>query len=351
MREAAGLTVRALADAIGRDHGHLSRIERGQREASPAIVAAYQAACQGSLDDVRRRAFLAAGAALPAALAMPLGPVRVGAAEVDAIRALALDMELSNPLALHAAEAALQRAAAMLHARVSPAVAPRLAEAVALLADRVGWGQHEAGQDASSTLGYAHRTAQRGDDVDLHAHALLDLAVATLDSRVALATLDHALDGKVQGAERVNLHAVAARRAAVINPRAAREHLARALDIEPTPGTREWSAQITSSRGHLDAIVGFACHAVGHQDAGRRLTAAVAGLEGRRKRTRARCHARLAGLSLVGADPSDARDHLHLALTSRRSVQVTNDLRAFAVTARQVGRPDLARLAERAPHN
>ena len=74
--------------------------------------------------------------------------------------------------------------------------------------------QHEAGQDASSTLGYAHRTAQRGDDVDLHAHALLDLAVATPDPQVALPTLDHALDGNVQGAERVNLHAVDARRAA-----------------------------------------------------------------------------------------------------------------------------------------
>lgn len=167
----------------------------------------------------------------------------------------------------------------------------------------------------------------------------------------ALATLHHALHGKVQGAERVNLHAVAARRAAVINPRAAREHLARALEIEPTPGTGKWTAQITSSRGHLDAVIGFACHAVGHEDASPRLTTAVDGLEGHRKRTKARCHARLAGLSLVGGDPNQATDHLHQALAARRSVQVANDLRAFAVTARQVGRPDLARLAERAPQN
>jgi hypothetical protein len=59
----------------------------------------------------------------------------------------------------------------------------------------------------------------------------------------------------------------------------------------------------------------------------------------------------LAGLSLVGGDPTEATHHLNLALASRRSVRVTNDLRAFAVTARQVGRPDLARLAERAPQN
>jgi hypothetical protein len=306
---------------------------------------------------MKRRRLLAAGAAVPV-LAMTDGlpaltnhaPIaRVGWPEVAAIHQLALDLELSHPLALGAAESALQRAAAMLHARVRPDVLIGLHEAVALLADRVGWGQYEAGHDATAALSFAQRTARRGNDSALVAHAMLDIAVSTPDPRLAVATLEHALTEKVSGAERVNLHAVAARRSAIHDRRAAREHLAHALDLNPTPAENEWSNRITSAAGHLDAIIGFACHTVGHDDAETRLRTAVARLAPVRGRTRARCHARLASIALVGGDATGAEAHLRLVSQARRSRLVASDLRDFAVTARQAGRPDLARQAERAP--
>lgn len=347
MREAAGIGIRELAVAIGRDRGHLSRVERGDRDPTPAIVAAYKEALAGTLDDMRRRTFLAAGAAVPLAGLMAAAPVRVGASEVAAVRSLALDLDLTHPWALDIAETALHRAAGLLQARVRPEIAPSLAEAVALLADRVGWARFEAGRDAASTLGFAQRTAQRGDDAGLHAHALIDLAVSSRDARVAVATLDHALTGPVAGAERVNVHAVAARRAAGHDPHAAREHLAQALDIEPVAAGSDWAERITSAPGHLDAIVGFAAYAVGHAVARERLTYAVEKLGDRRKRTLARCHTRLAGLALADGDRDAVDQHLGVALGSRRSVSVAGDLRELASRARRLGHPDVARLAAR----
>ena len=359
LREGAGVTLRTLADAVGRDVGHLSRVERGHRDPTPALVAAYQDALRGTLEDMERRRLLAAGAAaaglaltdaLPALVAGDAAPVRVGLAEVAAIRSLALDFDLGSPFALHVAEAALQRAAALLHAQVRPEVAPSLHAAVALLADRVGWAQLEAGRDPFGTLAFAQRTAARGDDADLHAHALLDLAVSTVDPRVAVATLEHGLSGPVAGAERVNLHAVAARLAAKYDRKAAVEHLAQALDTQPTAGGSEWAQRMTAAPGHLDAIAGFACYAVGHEQAGERLAGALVqfGEEGR-QRTRARCHVRLAGLALVVGDEDGGGAHLRRALSLRRSTLVGHDLRALASVARSAGRDDLARLAVQAP--
>lgn len=347
MREAAKVGLRELAVAIGRDRGHLSRVERGEREATPALVAAYEAAlARGTLDDMRRRSLLTAGAALPVLAATGGATVgRVGAAEVAAVRSLALDLDLAHPFGLSAAEAALRQAAAMLHAKVSPGVMIELHESVALLADRVGWGQHEAGRDASSTLMFAHRTAERGNDRALGAHVLLDLAVHNTNVPEALATLEYALTGGVSGAERANVHAVAARRAAAYDARLAHEHLAHALDVEPVPASGEWSQRITDAPGHLDAIVGFACYATGHPYAKRLLTRAAASLAPNRQRTRARCHIRLAGLALQARDEDGATTQVQRAIALRRSTMVAADLQTFARQARAAGRAELARLA------
>lgn len=346
MRERAGAGLNELARAIGKDRGHLSRVERGERDATPALVAAYQAALTpGTLEDMRRRSMLAAGAALPVlTLTGGAASTRVGAAEVAAVRSLALDMDMSHPLGLDAAETALQRAAGMLHARISPLVAHDLHEAVALLADRVGWGRFEEQRGAESVLTFAHRTAQRGQDAALHAHTLLTLAVTTSSAPTAVATLEYALAGTVRGSERANLHAVAARRAATYDKRLAREHLERAFDVEPTPVGSEWATRLVETPGHLDAIVGFACYAVGHPDAKQRLTRAVAELAPNRQRTRARCHIRLAGLALDAGDDDEATTQVQQAISLRRSTTVTADLQAFARQARAAVRDELARM-------
>lgn len=345
LRLAAGLSLGQLAQAIDRDRGHLSRVERGERDATPALVDAYRTAISGlTVEDVRRRDLLAAGAALPV-LAVTDAPRRVGAAEVTAVRSLALDLDLTHPLAVYAAQSALSQASAMLHAQMTPTTRASMRAAVALLADRVGWGMLETGQDPTNTLSYAQRLAEVAEP-ELRAHALLDLAVATPDPWTALATLQHALAGPVAGAERVNLHAVAARVAAPIDPRVARDHLARALDTEPTPSTADWAQQITSSGGHLDAIVGFACHATDHPDALVRLQSALYHIGSHRRRTRARCHVRMASLAVRAGGRDQAMGHVEIA-RQQRSELVRRDLGALASEARALGAHELAALASR----
>jgi hypothetical protein len=160
--------------------------------------------------------------------------------------------------------------------------------------------------------------------------------------------MEHTLAGGVAGAERINVHAVAARRAAAYDRRAAGDHLARALDIEPTPAGSEWAERITCAPGHLDAIVGFAGYALGHPGADARLLRAVHALDARRGRTRARCHARLAGLAVLGGDDDAAAAHVDQALKSKRSVLVSTDLHTFAALARQANQHALAELAGQA---
>jgi transcriptional regulator with XRE-family HTH domain len=348
MREAAGISLRDLAAAIGRDRGHLSRVERDERKPTPALEVAYREAVAGTVNDVRRRAFLAAGTALPVlALADTPAPKLVGEPEVAAVRALALDLDLSHPFAVATARAALQRAVAMLHGRVRPAIKPSLHAAVAMLADRVGWGLFEVGRDPAAALALAHRTARTGDDPDLAAHALIDLAVTTGEPAPARAALSAP---RVSGAQRVNLGAVAARLTARHDPAAAREHLARALDTAPEAGPDGWAARMVTVPGHLDAIVGFAGYATGHPEARARLAAAVEHLGAHRHRTRARCHVRLAGLALRDGDDTATVAHLDATREARRATTVVRDLRAFAAEANATGRRDLARYAVTANH-
>jgi hypothetical protein len=352
LRVDAGLTLAVLARLIGRDKGHLSRVERAQRPAGRDLVSAYQGACRpATLDDVRRRDLFAA-AAIPAAVALTgaVGPPqRVGPPEVAAIRSLALDLDLSHPLTIHVAQNALQRAVLMLKARVSPAVKYELPEVVSLLADRIGWGLLETGQDPANTLAFAHNLAQQGRDPDLRAHTLLDLAVASTDPRLAVTTLEHALAERTSSAERVNLHAVVARIAARHDLRTARRHLAQAMSIEPEPGQGVWTTQsqitVSTAAGHLDALVGFAAFATGHAAAYELLTSAVDRLGPLRRRTRARCHVRLAGLAMREHENELTLSHLEATQQARKSSMLVRDLRSFAADARAAGRVELERAA------
>lgn len=297
------------------------------------------------MEDVNRRRFLAAAAAtLPAALAGEV-PAMVGASDVAAVRDLALTMDLTTPFAVGTAHVALQRALGMLSARATTAVAADLNTAVALLADRVGWGMHETGHDARETLLLAQRLAGRGTDPDLQAHALLDLAVATPDPKEAVATLDHALTMAVSGGERLNLMMVAARRIARTDHQFAMEYLRAAADMEPTPVGQPWAGKCTDAPGHLDAVIGFANYAVGSIGAGAVLQRALDALPSTRRRIRARCHTRLAAIALRNDDETAAATHVWHAIHAPQSTMVRADLRSFAKVAKTLGYRDLSAMA------
>jgi hypothetical protein len=344
MREHATpkISVREMARLIGVSKTQLSAVELGHRPATPFLITAYrQAITAGSVEPVKRRS-LAPLAAAVAASAAGATPARVGAPEIASVHSLALDLDLTHPFAVDVAEVALARARTMLGAQVRSALRPALHTAVGLLADRVGWGMLEVGRDPVGALTMAQQVAAGGDDPDLRAHALLDLAVATADPHRALEILDYALQLPISTAELVNLHAVAARRAAKVDPRRASEHLAQAQDTDPQRGSGEWSARITSSPGHLLAIIGFASFATAHPQAREQLTEALGRLSSRRGRTQGRCHARLAVLAIADRDPDTAEYHLTSALTGPRSRLVTSALAAVARAARDAGYDDLA---------
>jgi hypothetical protein len=183
------------------------------------------------------------------------------------------------------------------------------------------------------------------------AHTFFNETKATPDSRVALATLDHALDGKVQGAERINPHAVAARRAAVIHPCAAREHLARAVDIEPTPGTgsgqprspaRADTSTPSSASPATPSATRTPADALPQRSSGSKIARSAPGHAATR-----------AWPDRLSSAETRTRPRTICTRPSRRVAQSRSrtTVGAFAVTERQVGRPDLARLAERAPQN
>src|SRR5436305_3801263 len=41
-REAKGVGIRVIANAAGRDRGHLSRVEKGERDPTPALINIYE---------------------------------------------------------------------------------------------------------------------------------------------------------------------------------------------------------------------------------------------------------------------------------------------------------------------
>lgn len=350
MREAAGLTLRELASLIGRSYSHLSKVESGRREITDALIRAYRDACNGgTVEDVNRRQFMATSAI--AAGGVPLLrlsdlPLMVGGTEVQAVRKLALGLNMNDRWTLSVGRAALRRAVGLMDRRVSTALGPPLRAAVALLADRVGWAEHELGEDPRQALHMAITLGHQADDPDIQAHAYIDLAVATPDVTRALAILDKALEIPVlTPAERINVLAVAARRAKPLGLRAGLRYLNQAMAIAPEFSTVDWAQAVTSAPGHLHAMMGFAGHALGHAEAPEWLRTAVAELPEDRRRTRARAHARLAAVALGQGDAEAALRHVRHSRTAPQSTMVRRDLGVFARQAEVLGYPDLAELA------
>ncbi len=369
--------------------GHLSRVERGQRPVTPALVRAYEitlgvpvAATSATnsddpdadtFEDVKRRSLLSsiAAASVGAAALEPLArlfdgftespPAYVGLTEVEAVER-ATDLYMSVDLARHGAMAAamargaLRWAVSLTERRMAPDLRERLFSATGLLADRLGWATFDAGTPprAMQLLTFALDSAARGPDRDLRAHIMLDLSTVLTDMgrpsdgveilRMALG------DERISSAEQANLHAVAARHCAAAGDRAAGlRHVERAEAAlsRGTPALAPaWARHITVSPGHHDSALGLALFALGEDDRAReRLTAAMSTLDPERTRTGLRCLTRLAILDIRAGnyDEGEAKARRAAAEASGvTSARISADLRMLVRTAEQYGKHDLA---------
>lgn len=387
-REDCGVGLGALAQLIGRDKGHLSRVERGDREATPALIADYERALDtviaatgpladkadaGDTDDVRRRDFLSlvaaasvgAGASDPVmrlldGLDSPL-PSRVTVGEVEAVEHatdlyMSMDLARSGDLAATMARSCLRWAAGLLDQSMTDPVRDRLSSAVGLLGDRLGWALYDSGdkRTASRLLTAALNHAARGPDRDLRAHVMLDLSSVLTDAGRAdngVETLRLALgDERMSSAERANLHAVCARHCAAAGQLdAGLRHVSLAEDTlaRVDPGLApEWARRITYSPGHHDSALGLALFALG--DASRahlRLSAAVDALDAKRTRTGLRCRTRLAVLHLRDGDRTGGETHARYVLrdvAGVTSTRVRSDLVMLRQAATSSGARELA---------
>ncbi|GHE38595.1 hypothetical protein GCM10017673_46210 [Streptosporangium violaceochromogenes] len=389
LRESQGLSLDALAGEIKVSKGHLSRVERGNRPVTPALVLAYQrtfgvlvAATRedseppptDTVDNMRRRTLLGsiAAASMGAAALESLNrlfdglpdppPGNVGLSEVNAVEnatRLYMETDLSghSHIATAMAHGALSWATSLLDRNMSPAIRERLFSAVGLLADRLGWATYDAGKpsQAIQLLTFALNSTAQGDDRDLRAHVMLDISTVITDMgrpSDGVEVLRMALgDERVSPAEQANLHAVAARHCAAAGDRkAGLRHISRAenaLERESeVAGAPEWAHRITVSAGHHDSALGLALFALGEDDRAKvRLTSAIEKLGSGRTRTGLRCLTRLAALDIRSGDRDQGQAKALQAAAKAadiHSTRVTADLRMVISTARRHGMHDLA---------
>lgn len=396
LRTRAGLSLGRLAGVIGVSAGHLSRVERGDREVTPSLLHRYEVATglllsghglpetpdagtpeMGNVDDMKRRGLLSviAAASVGAAGGEPLTrlldglaalpPSRVGLSEVEAVEAaadLALRMDLSKGggAAVAMARGTIEWAVKLRDQPMAATTRERLGSAIGLLADRLGWATYDQGQPERATrlLTFALDSAARGADRDLRAHTMLDLSAVFADlgrPRDGVEILRLALgDERVSAAERANLHAVAARHCAAAGDVAAGlRHIALAEETltgaaaSPTGDVPAWARHITVSPGHHDSALGLALFHLGEDRRAReRLTSALAVLGGNRTRTGLRCLTRLAVLRVKDGDRDGGADQARHAVAQAAdvpSMRVAKDLRMMIDHLRECGMTDLAR--------
>jgi len=382
-RQRQGFSLDDISAQTGISKGHLSRIERGQRPATPDIIRRYEQVLgcpvaatlpgleAGTVDDVKRRQLLASIAAASVGAAAPeldriidtppTPPARVGLGDVEAVEqaarlCMSVDLTGNGRMIAAMARGALEYAHGLAEGRMTDTVRQRLATATALLADRLGWAVFDSGQAprAVGLLTYALNVAANGPDRDLWAHTMLDLSsvLAHMGRPAdAVETLRLALgDERVSSAEVANLHAVAARHSATAGDVAGGlRHVERALEAlgrDQPADAPDWAQQITYAPGHHDAALGLALAALGQDERARaHLSAALDRLPSGRTRTSLRCIIRLAALDLRAGDRDGARQRAEQALqraAAVRSTRITADLAMLAREAAEHGARDLA---------
>ncbi|MDH2425477.1 hypothetical protein [Sphaerisporangium sp. TRM90804] len=282
------------------------------------------------------------------------------AVEAAADLYMRMDLARGGNGAMAMARGALEWAVRLQGQPMSDATRERLASAIGLLADRLGWATYDQGQiePATKILTFALDCSARGADRDLRAHTMLDLSVSFADigrPHDGVEILRLALgDERISSAERANVHAVAARHCAAAGDRQAgvrhiglaQEALARA---EPAVAP-DWARHITVSPGHHDSALGLALYELGdHTRAHERLAAALERLGEGRTRTGLRCLTRVAVLRMREGDLEGGASQARRAVAQSsgvRSTRVARDLQMMIDGVRRCGMADLARELE-----
>lgn len=394
LRRAAGVGLRRVASSsrVPVSDGHLSRVERGIRSVTPAIVTAYERALRvrvsdalarrgrggGPFDGAQRQAFTSAVATvavggpsgepperlLAAGVSTTPAPARVGAPEVAHVEQAAamvrdLDRQYGGGSAWQVAGGPLRWAVRLRAATMSDQVRERLETAVGSLAATAGWAAVDAGrQEAARALfTLALDGAVRARDADLRARVLAEVGaqfnhLGYPDDCLTIVRLADG-DERVGPAVRHLLHGVKARAyAGKMDAHGSQRHLERAEEIAATvtPSTvPEWwgeflPAQATAVTGQAAAEVAHLSGTDGDQaDAHKCLLQAVDGLHAAgRSRTAALCLISLARLFLRNGDREQA------ACWARQAADAVDGLRSERVerALEQLWAPEPARHLE-----
>jgi transcriptional regulator with XRE-family HTH domain len=392
LRKRAGLGLADVARVARCSVGHLSRVETGQRDVTPALINAYEVATHQKIDaavnggdalilgSMRRRDLLALIASASVGSLEPSEPLsrlvdglpveaprHVGQAEVaivlEAVDFLTqLDLRYGGGRVAAFGSSTLRFAAGMLHGTfASDDVRDQTYAAVAALADRLAWSRYDSGDlvGANWLLTYALAVAAKSPDRDLWGHVLLNLSTETFDFGMPSEAVDIirlALgDERVSSIEQANLHAVAARHCAGIGqPESVARHLGMAEEAlgRARPATAPtWAKRVTASPGHFDSAFGLAYFASGDFDPARqRFLSALDVLGPDRVRTALRCRTRLAVIDITQGEPT-GEAHAYQAVADASTVnsaRVQDDLRMVQAAARPRGLTDLVAAVDRA---
>ena len=385
------LGLRAVARRAGGkvqlSDGHLSRVERGQRPVTPAVIATYERALGTRIhpdtiahlvaphqpDHADRRAFHTTIATLAATSPVPGGggvlggyehrlaqdtgfphlPTRISAADVDHLtQATAtlrrLDLAYGGELTAQMGCHLLRWAIRLCGASMSEHDARRWHAAVGTLAAWTAWAAHDACQPAAARTLFtiALDASVHADEPDLRTHVLVDVAAHHNHHGHPEHAL-HALrlgdgDERVHPAVQAILHAVRARTYAALGEpdRCHREitraeQLAATVDPHDVPGWLDgWQpAHLTAVAGHAHADLALHTGNPDHLDrAHRTLTHAAEHLTPVRPRAAALALTHLARAHQAYGDTDQATRLTtraeHLA-TDLRSGRVDRDLAAL----------------------
>jgi transcriptional regulator with XRE-family HTH domain len=387
LRERAGLGLRRIAgrSALSVSVGHLSRVERGERRVTPAIVTAYEQALgtriadavagvphrTERLDDLEREAFtstigkVAAGGSpgepvdrlLEVAGGSITPPSRVGATDVVQVEQAAslvrcMDLRFGGGLVWQMAEPLLRWAVGLHAASMTDTTRTRLDAAVGALAGATAWAAFDDGRQkaARAMFTVALDSAERADDADLRAHVMADAAahynyLGYPEDCLTILRLEG--DERVGQAVRCVLHGVKAHvYAAKGDPgRCAREmELAQVTCAALDPGdVPRWLGGVDSAHtqavcGHAAAVLaGVTGRDADRADARKLLTQAIGGLDrSGRVRALALCQTRLTMIHLAAGEGDQAVRCARQALATAagvRSARVSRDLAAVREAA------------------
>lgn len=376
LRERAGVGLRAIArntsSRIRLSDSHLSRVERGERPVTPAVLTAYEralgivisddvaqdltaqkshqkreweefqativAVAGGGRASTHHDARLLEAATVNASLPSRIGPSEVVQVEQAALFVRSLDLRHGGELAGRMAYQLLRCGYELLAVHSAEAVRRQLNVAVGSLAAWAGWSACDSHRFAAARalLSVALNASVRADEPDLRAHILVDIAAL----RNYLGHRDEALrilrladgDERINPAIRSIVHGARARVYGAVGDRNrcghAIQHAEDAADhVEP----RRLPAWLGGWQfAHVQAMCGQAYSLLAQEtgdladlaEAHKRLTIAADDLSIARPRAAALCYASLARAHLT------FRNHDELELCLRHASRLASSLQS-----------------------